>query len=392
MDLFRSHQQLQSSLEAHNTLILRAATNGLSPRSRNLVGCDQEPVFAGSESYLPDVDVKAILKDSLSKTVSDAHKFHGASHLMNGRAVSPCPLKRGENGGELPRLSCIISATMPDAPPRSTDTIRDRLYQFGALSRSDHQRMIRTLALVAADDAKSCTTGNEKPAASASSEIDKGQAGSSIPSSSPGGRDIFKLANLISIARALSGPLIGYFIVEGYWAEAFAGIMVAGASDWADGYIARNWNQSTVLGSYLDPLADKVVVTCVVGALAWSETLPPWLEGLIVGRDVALVGASFLLRAHTLGWRWKTGEFFRTGKVAPTGVEAGAPAARFMKPALVSKVNTALQFLLVSSAVLHEMHGVPDHQVVMIIGYSTAATTAASLAVYAFRSRNNRPL
>jgi hypothetical protein len=63
-----------------------------------------------------------------------------------------------------------------------------------------------------------------------------------------------------------------------------------------------------------------------------------------------------------------------------------------MKPALVSKVNTALQFLLVSSAVLHEMHGVPDHQVVMIIGYSTAATTAASLAVYAFRSRNNRPL
>lgn len=42
----------------------------------------------------------------------------------------------------------------------------------------------------------------------------------------------------------------------------------AGASDWADGYAAKHWGTSSVLGSYLDPLADKVLVGCTVGALA----------------------------------------------------------------------------------------------------------------------------
>ena len=204
-------------------------------------------------------------------------------------------------------------------------------------------------------------------------------------------RDIYKIPNLISLARVCSGPVIGYWIIEGRWAEALAGIVVVGVSDWADGYIAKNWNQSTVLGSYLDPLADKVVVTCIVGSLAWVDLLPMWLAGVVIGRDAALVAASFILRAHTLGWRWRdSAEFFRTRM--DEGASSGGPAARFMQPALVSKVNTALQFLLVSSAVLHEMHGVPDAQTILHIGHATAATTVASLAVYAVRSRGSRPL
>ncbi len=45
-------------------------------------------------------------------------------------------------------------------------------------------------------------------------------------------------------------------------------MLPAGLSDWADGYTAKHWGQSSVLGSYLDPLADKVLVCCTVGALA----------------------------------------------------------------------------------------------------------------------------
>ena len=50
-----------------------------------------------------------------------------------------------------------------------------------------------------------------------------------------------------------------------------------GLSDWADGYTAKHWGQSSVLGSYLDPLADKVLVCCTVGALAAEVTTVPQL-------------------------------------------------------------------------------------------------------------------
>ena len=47
-----------------------------------------------------------------------------------------------------------------------------------------------------------------------------------------------------------------------------ASLAAAGASDWLDGYLAKRWGQQSVLGSYLDPLADKVLICTTVGALA----------------------------------------------------------------------------------------------------------------------------
>ena len=46
-----------------------------------------------------------------------------------------------------------------------------------------------------------------------------------------------------------------------------------GLSDWLDGFVARRYNQGSVIGSYLDPLADKVLIGCTVGALA-HEVIP----------------------------------------------------------------------------------------------------------------------
>ena len=129
-------------------------------------------------------------------------------------------------------------------------------------------------------------------------------------------------------------------------------LLCTGLSDWADGYAAKRLGQSSVLGSYLDPLADKVLVCCTVGALAaevlfltwhlstdraslhvgctaaqtsqrrtkWPRictqsvwltaqcfgtlayvlqgSLPMPLAGLIIGRDVLLVGGAFVHRAR----------------------------------------------------------------------------------------------
>jgi cardiolipin synthase len=79
---------------------------------------------------------------------------------------------------------------------------------------------------------------------------------------------VFNVPNALSMARLISGPFVAYFILHGYWATAMGTLAVAGLSDWADGYAAKHYGQTSVLGSYLDPLADKVLVGCTVGALA----------------------------------------------------------------------------------------------------------------------------
>ena len=56
-----------------------------------------------------------------------------------------------------------------------------------------------------------------------------------------------------------------------HWAELEeSSLGYAGLSDWLDGYVARRFNQQSKLGSYLDPIADKVLLGCVVGALGFQ--------------------------------------------------------------------------------------------------------------------------
>lgn len=63
---------------------------------------------------------------------------------------------------------------------------------------------------------------------------------------------------------------VAWLILEGHNGAALGALAVAGASDWADGYVAKRWGQASVVGSYLDPAADKVLVGCTVAALAWQ--------------------------------------------------------------------------------------------------------------------------
>jgi hypothetical protein len=109
------------------------------------------------------------------------------------------------------------------------------------------------------------------PSFSASPYIPSRHAHSS--SDSTGGwtvRETLTLANSISLARLASGPLIASLIIEGRWPLALGALGAAGASDWLDGYFARRSGTVSVLGSYLDPLADKVLIVSVVGALGYS--------------------------------------------------------------------------------------------------------------------------
>lgn len=66
------------------------------------------------------------------------------------------------------------------------------------------------------------------------------------------------MPNTITLARLAATPLLGVAIGAGAYDAALGGVVVAGVSDWVDGALSRRYGWGSVLGSYLDPLADKV--------------------------------------------------------------------------------------------------------------------------------------
>jgi len=69
------------------------------------------------------------------------------------------------------------------------------------------------------------------------------------------------LPNLITLVRILLTPLFIIFLIQGSYRKALVIFLLAGLSDLADGLIARHWQQKTPLGTILDPLADKLLLS-----------------------------------------------------------------------------------------------------------------------------------
>jgi cardiolipin synthase len=85
-----------------------------------------------------------------------------------------------------------------------------------------------------------------------------------------------------------------------------AGVALACFSDWLDGWVARRFNQKSVLGGMLDPVADKVVIGSLCWGLAVKGLVPLPLTALIIGRDVIIVVTGLVIRARER----PNGEFF----------------------------------------------------------------------------------
>ena len=100
--------------------------------------------------------------------------------------------------------------------------------------------------------------------------------------------------NLITIFRILLVPLTMWLIVTGKYLPAFLVFVVAGISDGIDGFVAKRFNQVTELGTYLDPLADKLLLVSIYLAMGFLELMPPLLVITVVSRDVMIIGAVLL--------------------------------------------------------------------------------------------------
>jgi cardiolipin synthase (CMP-forming) len=71
--------------------------------------------------------------------------------------------------------------------------------------------------------------------------------------------------------------------------------VVAGVSDFFDGYLARRWGQQSLLGTFLDPLGDKLLITVAFISLCLQGLLPPWLAVTVVAKDLyTVIGAGIL--------------------------------------------------------------------------------------------------
>ena len=108
---------------------------------------------------------------------------------------------------------------------------------------------------------------------------------------------VFTVPNLLSMARLLGVPLFLWLILvpqaDG-WAVLL--LLVAGATDWLDGYLARKWNQISRLGQLLDPIADRLYILATLIGLLLRDIIPWWLVALLVSRDIVMAAVLAVLK------------------------------------------------------------------------------------------------
>jgi cardiolipin synthase len=116
------------------------------------------------------------------------------------------------------------------------------------------------------------------------------------------GQKVLTIPNLLSVARLAGVPVFLWLVlglrsqVGDWWAVGL--LVVAGASDWLDGKIARALNQQSSLGEVLDPAADRLYIVSTIIALAVRSIIGWWLVALLAARELTLgIALLFLRRA-----------------------------------------------------------------------------------------------
>jgi CDP-diacylglycerol--glycerol-3-phosphate 3-phosphatidyltransferase/cardiolipin synthase len=180
----------------------------------------------------------------------------------------------------------------------------------------------------------------------------------------------FNLPNLITWLRILLIPLIvGIYYVPDEWlsfsaknASATAVFVVAAATDWLDGYLARALNQMSAFGAFLDPVADKLVVVGALVVLLQLERVEAAVALIIIGREIAISA----LRE----WMARVGQ------------------SRSVAVAFIGKVKTASQMVAIPLLLFHDdLFGLVNCQWLGTILINVAAVlTVVSMLYYLRRA------
>jgi cardiolipin synthase len=173
-------------------------------------------------------------------------------------------------------------------------------------------------------------------------------------------RDIFTAPNQLTLLRLIFVPFVIITILDHHYGWALIIFLIAGISDAVDGLLARALHQKTKLGEYLDPVADKLllstlfIVLSMVGKIRWQVT------ALVLTRDVFLLVIAALLYMVT--------------------------SYRNFSPSIFGKINTLAQILTVVAVLLHEVYAAAWVWYVRRIGlWTVVAMTLLSGLHYAWR-------
>jgi cardiolipin synthase (CMP-forming) len=105
-----------------------------------------------------------------------------------------------------------------------------------------------------------------------------------------------RLPTLITLVRLLASPVLACLLFQSRFREALLLVLIAGVTDWLDGFAARKLKASGGVGVVLDPLADKVLLVTLFTVLTIVHLIPLWMLALVLGRDLVIVTGALLLR------------------------------------------------------------------------------------------------
>ena len=138
--------------------------------------------------------------------------------------------------------------------------------------------------------------------------------------------------NLLTLLRICLAPFLVATILDEHYAVSFGLFVAAGLTDALDGTLARLLKQRSQLGQYLDPVADKLLLSTLFLVLTHMGLIPARVTVMVFGRDVGILVVAAILYA--------------------------AVGRREFEPSIFGKVNTAIQIAAVAAVLLHQLTSV----------------------------------
>jgi len=142
--------------------------------------------------------------------------------------------------------------------------------------------------------------------------------------------ELFTAPNQLTLLRMVFVPFIIINLVDGRYSWALTLFILAGVSDGLDGLLARTLKQQTLLGQYLDPIADKLLLSTTFLVLSILHKIPWKFTVLVFSRDISILGVSAVLYAIA--------------------------GLRDFRPSIFGKANTFSQLAAVVFVMLYEIH------------------------------------
>ncbi len=135
--------------------------------------------------------------------------------------------------------------------------------------------------------------------------------------------------NLLTLLRICLAPFLVAAIIEGHYLLSFSLFVAAGLTDAFDGLLARALKQRSMFGHYLDPVADKLLLSTLFLVLLYKGLMPVTVTVLVFGRDVGILMVAAILYA--------------------------AVGRREFRPSIFGKANTLAQIAAVAAVLLHQL-------------------------------------